>query len=57
MNISAKFQLHPPTASEVKFFTFYFANLAFWLPWKQIKLTGLDNMHMVGRELLTETFL
>ena len=34
MNISAKFQLHPPLemASEEMIFEYFFANLSFWLP-------------------------
>ena len=43
MNISAKFQLHhPKLASEEKIFEYFFANLAFWLPWQPIKFSGLD---------------
>ena len=49
MNISARFQLHPPMASEEKIFVC--ANLAFRLPWQPIKFSGLDKFHMVGREL------
>ena len=30
-------------------FLILFANLAFWLPWQQIKLRGLDKQYMFGR--------
>ena len=33
-------------------FVYFFANLAFQLPWQPIKYSGLDNIHMVGRGLL-----
>ena len=55
MNISARFPLHPPMASEEKVF-FLRANLAFRLPWQPIKFSGLDKFDMVGRELLKTHF-
>ena len=57
MNNSAKFQLHTLMASEEKIFFFFFlANLAFRLPCQSIKFSGLDKIHIVGRELLKEHF-
>ena len=56
MNISAKFQLHPPMASDEKIFYFFFANLGFRLPWQPIKFSGLNKIHTVGRELLKKNF-
>ena len=42
MNISAKFQLHPPyNFWGDDFWFFFFANLYFWLPWQPIKFRGL----------------
>ena len=35
---------------------YFFANLAFQLPWQQIKFSGLDKIHMAGRRLLKEHF-
>ena len=35
---------------------YFFANLAFWLPWQPIKLRGLDKNVTYGRELLNEHF-
>ena len=52
MNISTKFQLHPLMASEEMIFLYFFANLAFRLPWQAIKFSGLDKIHMVGRGIL-----
>ena len=56
MNISTKFQLHSPYCSEEKIFDFFFANLAFQLPWQPIKFSSLDKIYMVGRGLLNEHF-
>ena len=42
MNISTKFQLHPP--SEEKIFEYFFANLAFRLQWQPIKFRDADAM-------------
>ena len=60
MNISAKFQLHPPYGFWADdFFLDFFANLAFRLPWQPIKFIGLDKIHMfrgVRRGLLKERF-
>ena len=42
MNISTKFQLHPP--SEEKIFEYFFANLAFRLQWQPIKFREADAM-------------
>ena len=53
MNIYAKFQLHPPMASEKIFEYFFSENLAFWQP---IKTSYLDKIHMVGRGLLKKHF-
>ena len=39
-----------------KIFEYFFANLAFLLPWQPIKFSGLDKIHMVGRGLLKEQF-
>ena len=49
MNISAKFQLHPPYSFWGVDFLIFFANWAFWLPWQPIKLRGLVKKHMFGR--------
>ena len=38
------------------FFFFFFENLAFWLPWRLIKINDLDKIHMVGRGLLQKHF-
>ena len=43
-------------ASEEMIFEYFFANLAFLLPWKPITFSGLDKIHMVGRGLLKEHF-
>ena len=43
-------------ASEEMIFEILFTNLAFLLPWKPIKFSGLDNIHTVGRGLLKEYF-
>ena len=57
MNIYAKFQLHPPYGfSEEDFLIFFFENLAFRLPWQPIKISDIDEFHMVGRGLLQEHF-
>ena len=57
MNISAKFQLNPPKTSEEKILKYFLcANLAFRLPWEEIKFSGLDKIHMVGRDLLKKYF-
>ena len=41
-------------ASEEMIFEYFFANLAFLLPWQSIKFSSLDKIHMVGRGLLKE---
>ena len=57
MNISAKFQLHPPYGfCGDDFFYTFFTNLAFQLPWQPIKFSSLDKIHMLHRELLKEHF-
>ena len=56
MNISTKFRFIPLMASLEKIFEYFFANLTFWLPWKPIKSTSMDKIHMVGRGLLKEHF-
>ena len=44
-------------ASEKKMFEYFFVeNLAFRLPWQPIKISNLDNIHMVSRGLLQENF-
>ena len=48
VNISAKFQLHPPTASEEMIFKYFFTNLA--------KFSSLDKIHMLHRGQLKEHF-
>ena len=55
MNISAKFNFIPLMASEV-IFDYFFSNLAFQLPWQQIKFIKLDKIHMLHRGLLKEHF-
>ena len=52
MNISIKFQLHPPFASEEKIFEYFFANLIFRLTLLPIKFSGLDKINVLGRGLL-----
>ena len=37
-------------------FDFFSTNLAFRLPWRPIKFSGLDKIHMLDRELLKENF-
>ena len=54
MNISAKFQLHPPYGFWGDDFWIFFSNSSFWLPWQPIKFRGLDKIHMFGRGLLKE---
>ena len=39
-------------ASEKKIFEYFFENLAFRLPWQQIKINDLDKTHLVGKGLL-----
>ena len=34
----------------------FFKNLAFRLPWRPIKISDLDNIHMVGKGLLEKHF-
>ena len=48
MNVSTKFQFHPPLASE-KMFEHIFANLAFRLPCQPIKFSGLYKIHIIGK--------
>ena len=55
MNILQSFSFIPLIASE-KIFEYFFANLAFWLPWQPIKFSSLDKIHTVGRGLLKEHF-
>ena len=55
MHIPAKFQLHPPYGfwgDDV--FLYFFASLAFWLPWQPIKFTGLEKLDKFGRGPLKE---
>ena len=49
MNMYAKFQLHPPSASEEKIFEYFFENLPFKLPWQTIKFSNLDKIYMNRR--------
>ena len=56
MNISTRFIFIPLMASEEKISDYFFANLAFRLPWHPIKFSGLDKIHMVGSGLLKEHF-
>ena len=41
-------------ASELMIFQFFFANLAFRLPWQPIKFSSLDKIDRVSRGLLQE---
>ena len=50
MNMYAKIQLHPLTASEEKHFEYFFENLPFMLPWQPIKFSDLDKIHRNRRE-------
>ena len=44
-------------SEEMTFFSFFFCgNLAFVLPWQQIKLRVLDKNNMFGRGILKEQF-
>ena len=43
--------------SEEMGFDFISTNLAFQLPWRPIKFSGLDKIHMLGRGLLKEHFI
>ena len=56
MNMYAKFQLHPLTASEEKISEYFFENLPFMLPWQPIKFSNLDKIHMNSSELLKKHF-
>ena len=56
MNMYAKFQLIPLTASEEKIFEYFFENLPFMLPWQPIKFSDLDKIHMNRRGLLKKHF-
>ena len=56
MNISAKFQLHPPYGCWDDFLIFFFANLVFRLPWQPIKFSGFEKLQMLCRRLLKEHF-
>ena len=56
INISAKFQLHPPMASEEKFIEYFFVSLAFRLPLQPNKFRGLDKNDMFGRGLFKKHF-
>ena len=56
MNISAKFQLYPYYGFWDDFWTFFSTNLAFWLPWQPIKLSGMDKTDMFDGGLLKEHF-
>ena len=55
MNIFAKFQLYPHIVSGELMFEHFLANVAFWLPWQQIKLRGLDKICLV-EDHLTKKF-
>ena len=50
------FSFIPLMASEKKILNFFFKHLAFRLPWKPIKLSDFDKIHMVARGLLQEHF-
>ena len=52
INISTKFQLHPPYGFWGEDFIIFFANLAFWLPWQPIKFSSLDKTQMACRGIL-----
>ena len=56
MNMYAKFQLIPLTASEEKIFEYFFENLPFMLPWQPFRYSDLDKIHMNGRGLLKKHF-
>ena len=56
INISQSFSFISLMVSEEMIFEYFFANLAFLLPWQPIKFSGLDKIHMVGRGLLNEHF-
>ena len=48
------FSFIPLMASEKRIF--FFENLAFRLPWQPIKISDLDEIHVVGRGLLQKHF-
>ena len=50
------FSFIPLMASEEMIFIYFFANLAFRLPWQQIKFSSLDKVCMLHRGLLKEHF-
>ena len=50
------FSFNPFMTSEEIMFDYFFANLAFRLPWQPVKFRGLDKIHMFGRGLLKEHF-
>ena len=55
MNISTKFQLHPPYGFWGDGFSNMFSRIyPFGLPWQPIKFSGLDKIHMFGSGLLKE---
>ena len=56
MNMYAKIQLHPLTASEEKNFEYFFENLPFMLPWQPIKFSDLDKIHRNRRGILKKHF-
>ena len=49
------FSFIPLVAYEEMIYEYFFANLAFRLPWQQIKVRGCDK-NIFGRGLLTEHF-
>ena len=55
MNISTKFRLHPPYGFKDDFWIF-FRKFSLLVALQPIKFSGLDKIHMVGRELLKELF-
>ena len=56
MNMYAKFQLHPLTASVEKILEYFLDNLPFILPWQPIKFSDLGKIHMNRRGLLKKHF-
>ena len=58
MNIYAKFQLHPPYGfwGEDFLIIFWKFTLYDWLPWRPIKFSDLDKIHMYRRPLLKKHF-
>ena len=58
INISVKFQLHPPYGFRGDEFFIFFSNVSFRLPWQPIKFRGLDK-HDKGlyKEHFCKTFI